>query len=164
MHLEPGTETDIKLSLKKVTRMPSPYSSRCRDNFPNSWDQTPYNAQRCRAYCYIESVKKICNCTTTAFFEGTTNRELYEKSRFCLTSNPCFGQWLGMVFKGGVQGVHEMCDMCTPECNTSNFIVSLSYPTWKINFRYQGPFFRAPSLKQNGPQRTFCLFWYKKPG
>ena len=133
MHLEPGTETDIKLSLKKVTRMPSPYSSRCRDNFPHSWDQTPYNAQRCRAYCYIESVKKICNCTTTAFFEGTTNRELYEKSRFCLTSNSCFGQWLGMVFKGGVQGVHEMCDMCTPECNTSNFIVSLSYLSYIEN-------------------------------
>ena len=167
MYLEPGTETDIKLSVSHVTRMPEPYSSHCRDHYPmDNEEQIPYNAQRCRGYCYIKSVKRTCNCTTTAVFEGTANRTMYDESKFCLSKDPCFrGKWLTETFEKGVEGLHEMCDMCTPECQTWSYIVSQKRLHSKNTWAWTGLIlFQTTISKAKWPSDDFLPYLAQKAG
>lgn len=124
INLEPGTATNIGLSLQNTTRMPGPYKTNCRHDYPNSWAKTSYNVYRCATYCWLSSLRDVCNCTFAHFFPGTGNRTYYDGLKFCpeAVHTSCWMEHSRLNTKGW-----NLCDICTPECNAAKYIVRAQY-------------------------------------
>ena len=80
--IQPGTETNIGLKLSTLSRLKSPFSSDCTDEY--HWEvlrnikflrNFEYSSKHCKGWCYMVEINEKCNCWELSLLEGMRLRD-----------------------------------------------------------------------------------------
>ena len=119
----PGNAYDVQLSLTETSRIEAPYTSKCRNDYPEICPNTgAYSMSRCAQGCIRYQTETNCNCTEPLALEGDLEKDFREIKTFC-----DFTQWgcvLGRWKELGKTGMEDyLSKPCTPECRRLKYSV-----------------------------------------
>ena len=122
--MAPGYAYDVQLSMTEISRIESPYTSKCRDDYPEKCRHYgAYSMSRCTQGCIKYQMSRACNCTDALLIEGDLE-ENYMAMKMCNNNDDM--QCLQNLFTNtlGRQGMEEnTVKPCTPECNKVKYSV-----------------------------------------
>ena len=91
--IQPGTETNIGLKLSTLSRLKSPFSSDCADEY--HWEELKnikflrnfeYSSKHCKSWCYMVEIHANCGCWELSLLEGMRLRDFIDwNTNFNLT-------------------------------------------------------------------------------
>ena len=91
--IQPGTETNIGLKLSTLSRLKSPFSSDCADEY--HWEELKnikflrnfeYSSKHCKSWCYMVEIHATCGCYELSLMEGMRVRDFIDwNTNFNLT-------------------------------------------------------------------------------
>ena len=83
--VKPGAETNIGLKIGTISRLESPFASKCRISYPHErFDRVrflayfEYSAKNCKSWCYIVMILDTCHCLEHTIMEGVLAEEFLE--------------------------------------------------------------------------------------
>ena len=86
--IQPGTETNIGLKVTTLSRLKSPFSSECTDQYQgeemkniNFLTSFEYSSKNCKSWCYIVVIYQKCNCWDLSLMEGVIVQEFVKWSK-----------------------------------------------------------------------------------
>ena len=141
--IQPGTSTNIRLTVKEMHRMAAPYTSQCISKYPDeAWldgvkmavendlnssgtFQLPkYSLNRCISLCYLIRFSKQCGCIWPWFVQSISNFKLFGLFKFCKmsssSSSMCFWNFLQNFT---LKAMSDCQQNCKAECDTKVYAV-----------------------------------------
>ncbi|XP_076348636.1 degenerin-like protein unc-105 isoform X2 [Tachypleus tridentatus] len=127
IHIPPGVVTYIGVKMVNITRLPSPHTDKCNDDWLNDelkkWAVNlnyGYTAQTCLKFCFQKKVIENCNCFTTSApipnFYG-----LLSECDFRIPGNRTCLEKINKIYYDGDLG----CD-CPPRCSEISYQKAVS--------------------------------------
>ena len=122
--MAPGYAYDVQLSMAETSRIESPYTSKCRTDYPEICkNYGAYSMSRCSQGCMKYQVNTACNCTDGMLMEGDLE-ENYMVMKMCNNDDDMICEHNHWTQALGVQGLEEkVLKPCTPECHRIKYSV-----------------------------------------
>ena len=121
----PGNAYDVQLSLTETSRIEAPYTSQCRNDYPEICKNTgAYSTSRCSQGCVKYQLDTACNCTEYGVLEGDLEKDFKAITAFCnFTHLSCIiNRWKEL----GKTGMEKyILQPCTPECHRFKYAVGV---------------------------------------
>ena len=119
----PGNAYDVQLSLTETSRIEAPYTSQCRNEYPEICINTgAYSTSRCSQGCVKHQLDTACNCTESNVLEGDLEKDFKAIKTFCNSTHlSCIiNRWKEL----GKRGMEDyILKPCTPECRRLKYSV-----------------------------------------
>ena len=122
LEMAPGSTYDVQLAATEISRIESPYTSKCKRDYPVICKMPgAYSMPRCSQGCVNYQVQTACNCTPSSMMEGDLEQE-YNRTIFCGTEQfHCIMNHWETLGKSGIE--EKMIKPCTPECHRVQYSV-----------------------------------------
>ena len=123
LEMEPGHVYDVQLSATETSRVESPYTSKCQNDYPATCPSSgAYTMTRCSQGCVDYHINKACNCSDHSMTKPDLEH-VYKTKNFCQQQSECITNlWHSL----GTEGMEELVvKPCTPECQKLKYSVSL---------------------------------------
>ena len=83
LEMEPGHVYDVQLSVTETSRVESPYTSKCQNDYPATCPSSgAYTMTRCSQGCVDYHIKKACNCSDHTMTKPHLEH-VYKTKKFC---------------------------------------------------------------------------------
>ena len=136
--IQPGTETNIGLKVTTLSRLKSPFSSECTDQYQGAevkeikfLNYFKYSSKNCKSWCYIVVIHDTCKCWDLSLMEGVIVQDFLKWSklrdmRICEKRNESSeSACVRNVLYGDDQNfLTERC-MCHAECKEVEYKVMI---------------------------------------
>lgn len=154
IYVSVGSETDIKISRRSISKLSYPYSN-CFDHesknskfdsefidFIVNKKGIKYSQEFCYTVCLQKQIIKICNCSEALY-------SLYDNIRLCssIADYTCIENILKNTYKKEIS--LECVKGCPTECHTINYNVAISAAKYPTKF-YQKTLKNHPIINQSG--------------
>ena len=125
----PGASYSVRLKTNKITRLPSPYVSKCINAYPEklasgNTANTTYSSQNCFSVCFnLLGPIKRCNCTQEALVEGMI---LYQNGQLFSYNILCLLPMAGIIMSTEANISVPFCSTIPPNTTQSKCIEKLT--------------------------------------
>ena len=150
--LAPNTETDIILTTIKLTRIESPYTSKCVYGYTEEMkeklpENVLYSETTCKNICLFTYVEKVCNCSDPLLMEARINPS-FAHATFCSIKysnedRKCADQ--------AVETISNFSCICGQACDTLVYQVKITGTFQSLSRNLKSRLCRLPSPIHCGP-------------
>ena len=122
--LQPGNSYEIKISSKKIKKLPAPYRSMCLREYPTDCQGVSgkYSSSICNSLCIAEVFRKECNCYEPHWHVGSLEED-YKAMNFCSPQCAKFIEWRRGYATGKYKMAKLTAEKCTTECESLRYTV-----------------------------------------